>query len=94
VRQTASMTLLVLEDADGNLRFLVHPKWRRIVAPEDLEYFKSLLLDLSERAQLHPQELFKQVSSLSVGPLVTRETGEKISDHPDLLTQCSSFVEL
>jgi hypothetical protein len=61
------MILLVLEAADGCLRFLAHPEWRRIVRPKDLGYFESLLRDFLERAQRHPQDLFKQISSLFVG---------------------------
>jgi len=87
------MIPLVLEDADGSLRFLVHPEWRRIVELKDLDYFESLPRDFIQSAQLHPQDLFKQISSLSVGPLLTRARGKDISDHPDLLIHCSGFVE-
>ena len=41
-----------------------------------------LLGDFVVRAKEQPAALFKQLSSLSVGPLVTQETGERISDHP------------
>jgi hypothetical protein len=84
----------VLEDGEGSLRFLVHPKLRAIVSDNDLSYLESLLKDFLERAKLNPAALFKQLSSLGVGPLVTQEAGSNISDHPSLLNLCSRFVQL
>ena len=86
--------MLVLEDEQGNLRFLVHPQLRSIVTDRDLSYLESLLGDFVERAKLHPAALFKQLSSLGVGPLVTHETGSSLSDHPPLLNLCSRFVRV
>jgi hypothetical protein len=85
---------LVFEDAKEGLRILVHPEWRKIILSEDIDYIDSLLRDFLERAKLHPEALFKQLSSLGVGPLVTHTTGKSVSDHPALLELCSSFVEL
>ena len=92
--RSASIILLVLREANGDLRFLVHPEWRAIVQAEDLADIESLLLDFSERAELHRDILFKQLSSLGVGPLVTHETGKSISDYPVLSDLFSSFVQL
>jgi hypothetical protein len=92
--KVSSIILLVLEDAKGNLRFLVHPDWRSVVQTEDSKYIESLLDDFLERAKEQPAPLFKQLSSLGVGPLVTRESGKKISDYPHLLELCSRFVQL
>ncbi len=40
--------------------------------------------------KLHQDALFKQLSSLGVGPLlVKQESGENISDHPSLLELCA-----
>jgi hypothetical protein len=89
-----SIILLVLEEAKGSLRFLVHPDWRTFVQSEDVTYMESILNDFLERAELHPDALFKQLSSLGSGPLMTEETGKSISDHPDLLERCSCFVQL
>jgi hypothetical protein len=86
--------LLVLKDDDGNLQLLVHPEFRTIVREEDLDYIESVLDDFRERARSHPAELFLQVSSLGVGPLLTRETGLNLSDHPSMLEHASQFVEL
>ena len=88
------VVLIVLEDAKGCLRFLVDPGWRAVVRAEDVEYTESLLGDFLERAKEQPATLFNQLSSLEVGPLVTHETGEKISDHAFLLELYSRFVQL
>jgi hypothetical protein len=84
----------VLKDARGNLHFLVNPDCRVIVKPEDVKYFDSLLEDFCERAISQPEALFKQLSSLNVGPLVAQETGLRISDFPHLLKLLSGFVPL
>jgi hypothetical protein len=86
--------LIVLEDARGGLRFLVDPGWLAVVDTEDVEYIESLLRDFLEQAKEQPETLFKRLSSLGVGPLVTQETGEQISDHPSLLELSSRFVQL
>jgi hypothetical protein len=84
----------VLKDASGSLRFLIDPGWRSVVRGLDVEYIASLLRDFLERAKEHPAALFGQLSSLAVGPVVTHETGEQISDHPILLELSSRFVHL
>ena len=90
----APIVLIVLKDARGDLRFLVEPGWRGVVREEDREYSESLLGDFLERAKEQPVTLFKQLSSLEVGSLVTQEAGEQISDHPPLLELSSRFVQL
>ena len=84
----------MFEDANGSLRFLVDPNWRSLVQLEYVNYINNLLIDFLEREKEQPKELFKQVSSLEVGPLVTQQTGEKISDYPFLLNLLSRFVQL
>ena len=86
--------LIVLEDAKGDLRFLVDPDWRAVVQAEDVEYMESLFGDFLERAKEQPEALYRQLSALGVGPLMTEETGERISDHPALLKRSSRFVLL
>ena len=86
--------LIVFKAASGSLHFLVDPGWRSVVCTQDLEYIGSLLHDFLERAKEQPAALFEQLSSLSVGPLVTQETGERISDHPALAELSSRFVPL
>jgi len=89
-----SVVLIVAKAENGSLRFLVHPEWRTVIRREDLSYFESLLPEFLERAQSDPEALFKQLSSLRVGPLVTQEIGERISDHPTLLELSSRFVQI
>jgi hypothetical protein len=86
--------LVVLWNEDRSLRILVHPELRTIVQGDDWVYLESLLKDFRARAELDPDALFKQISSLNVGPLVTKDVGSKISDHPSLLELCSHFVQL
>jgi hypothetical protein len=86
------------KDARGGLRFLVDPGWRVLVQAEDVEYLESLLGDFLERAKGQIATLFKQLSSLEAGPLVTREIGEQISDHPPLIgfefSVCAALARL
>jgi len=92
--QIAPVILLVLRDEQGNLRFLVHPELRIIVHSRDLDYIESLLLDFGERAKQHPEDLFKQLSFLNVGPLVTKEIGSSLSEFPAIQKLSSDFVQL
>jgi hypothetical protein len=92
--QAGSIILLVYEEGEGSLRFLIHPELRAVVRENDLPYIQSLLLDFQERAKLNPEALFKQLSSLGVGPLVTHEVGTSISEHPNLLEMCSNFMQI
>jgi hypothetical protein len=84
----------VLRDEKGSLRFLIHPELRAVVMENDLPYIQSLLQDFHERAKLNPEALFKQLSSLGVGPLVTHKAGPSVSEYPPLLEMCSRFVQL
>ena len=86
--------LIVFKAASGSLHFLVDPGWRSVVRVLDVEYIESLLRDFLERAKDQPAALFEQLSSLSVGPIVTQQTGERISDHPALAELSSRFVPL
>jgi hypothetical protein len=86
--------LLVLRNEKGQLWFFVPQEWREIVFGEDLDYLESLFQDFLERSKLHSDALFKQLSSLEVGPLTTQEVGMSLNDHPTLQTLLSGFVEL
>jgi hypothetical protein len=41
------------------------------ILDKDREYIENLLKDLLQRAKTFPDEVFKQLSGLSVGPLIT-----------------------
>jgi hypothetical protein len=90
----APVILVVLKDKKDKLCILVHPELSNMVQRDDLAYVESLLQDFLQRASLHPAALFKQLSALGVGPLVTYQAGSSISDHPPLLELCLRFVQL
>ena len=85
---------MALETEVGNLRFLLDPKWRDIVQLADRDYIEKLCEDLKKRARLDSAGLFKQLTSLEVGPLVTRETGLSLSEKPIIRELCQYLVEL
>jgi hypothetical protein len=86
--------LFVLKSEDGSLRFLIHSKIRQIVQGEDSAYIEELLQDFHGRAKRDPATLFKQLSSLGVGPLVTNQVGLDFSEHPSLVTQMQRFIQI
>lgn len=86
--------MLVLRGSEGSLRFLVHPELRTTIQGEDLTYLEELLQDFRERSKLHPTELFEQISSLAVGPLVTQMNGSNLSEHLSIQKLSLRFVEL
>ena len=84
--------LLVVRDEEGGLQLLVHPEWRKSVRKEDSAYIGSLLKDFLERAELHPEELFQHLCSLTAGPLITQEAGSHLGEYPHLLKLLEEFV--
>lgn len=76
------------------MRLLVHKELSSIVQAEDWDYLQSLLQDFKKRAKTDAASLFKQLSTLSVGPLVTKIVGEKLMDYPALQAHMSSYLEL
>ena len=71
---------------------MVSPDLRSIVQGDDWAYLDPLLVDLQDRAKVQPADLFKQLSSLGVGPLVAREVGWELS--PKLRDLPKRFVDL
>lgn len=86
--------LLVLRNQEGELRFFVRSGWLRVVSDADLDYLESLFRDFLERAKSSPDALFKQLSSLGVGPLTTEGSGLSLDDYPSILKLLSEFIEL
>lgn len=84
----------MLEDDDGNLRILIHPELRTVVTENDLPYIHSLLQDIQERAKRQPDALFKQLSSLGVGPLLTHEAGTNVSEYPIIQQLSTQYIPL
>jgi hypothetical protein len=91
--QGTTIAMLVFRPTDNNLQLLVHPKFRTIVQEEDLVYIETLLMDLFERAERGAATLFKQISSLGVGPLVTQEVGTSLLESPSVQKIYSQFIE-
>jgi hypothetical protein len=81
-------------DSENRLRFLAHPALHTIIDKRDIEYIQSLMVDFLERAKREPAALFKQLSSLGIGSLVTQEVGSNFDDNPSLQENSSKFVEL
>jgi len=88
--------ILFLRNNIGALRVFAHRDWRTIVQPRDQEYIQDILGDFTERAESAPDALFKQVSSLSVGPLTTYAvgTGIDLKANLNLLDICEKMVDL
>ena len=83
---------IVVWDGESDLRFLVRTDWRILVCQEDQDYIQAIIEDSTDRAKLNPARTFKQFSSLGIGPLITRDVGSRIQDHPLLPDFCSCFV--
>jgi len=62
--------LLAIRDAE-NLKLYAHRTYKQQVSEQDQEYIDDLLLYLLERSKDFPDEVFHQLSNLSVGPVVT-----------------------
>jgi hypothetical protein len=79
---------------NGEMQILVYSDWRSLVQEQDLNYLEELFRSFIERVSEDPSALFKQLSSLSVGPVRTKCTGTKT--YSDLLSepQYSRFIEL
>lgn len=92
--QNIQIVLLAFESSAGNLTLLVSTSLTKIVRVEDRPYFDELFQDLRERTLLDPEALLQQLSSLSVGPLVTHRTGIVSADDQYLTDFCSDFVSL
>ena len=91
---SARLILLVVEGREGRLLGFVAPGLSEIVCDADRQYVQELLADIRERVGKDPEALFKQLSSLSVGPLVTHETGICGRQDLRLMPLCSGFISL
>jgi hypothetical protein len=76
------------------VRILVHPQWKSVVEVRDLAYMQELLDDFRQRCGEDPEALFAQLSTLAVGPLVTRNAG--VLTEADFQLSCfwEQFIEL
>jgi hypothetical protein len=74
-RLDRQVVLLACEDGQDGWAFLVSPDFWQVVHEGDLQIINDFRLDLSARARRYPGALFLQLSSMSVGPLVTHKVG-------------------
>ncbi len=89
---TEQIILIIIKDRNGKLHFSVSPTLNQIVTIHDMLYIKSLLRDFIQRAAIRPLDLFQQLCSLDVGPLVTKEVGSNLVDQPHLWELLSRFL--
>lgn len=80
--EDAVIALFTLEARFGHLEIRVRTRWEEIVRSADRGEMRSLLEDFKKRSAIDPPLLFKQVSSLSVGPLIAREVVSNIKAVP------------
>jgi hypothetical protein len=90
---TGAVAALLVDDG-GGVQIFADPRLQEIVHEDDLAYVESLLNDFVKRAKLHPTDLFEQVSSLAVGPIVTHRKGTTSTDSDYLKSFCSNFQQL
>jgi len=86
--------LLVIQEAEDALRFMIHPNLRDIVDAIDLPYIQSLLVDFLERVKLNATHLFRHLCSLAIGPLLTEAVGEQLSLYPEINKLTAQFIPL
>jgi hypothetical protein len=86
----APVFLIVVDGRDG-LHFFLNPAWREFVLETDVEYIELIIRDFHDRALQSPRQLFDQLSSLSLGPLVTAATGTDLSGNASLQKLSSEF---
>ena len=74
--------LLAIKDAKA-LNFYIQRAFEQRTAGLDQNYIQQLLPDLVDRSRHSPEAAFRQLASLSVGPLITDEVGLlNFSKHP------------
>ena len=89
-----TVVALVTSSQDGEVMIRVHPKWEKIVLPMDQKYLEALYEDFGTRVKSDPEALFRQLSDLSVGPIVTREVGSDLAANPAYLGLMQWFQEI
>jgi hypothetical protein len=74
--------ILLAVKGENDLQLYLHKAFQQNTADRDLRYMKELLPDLLVRSTQSPEAAFRQLSQLSVGPLVTDEVGHLDSGDP------------
>ena len=73
---------------------LLNPDWRAILPQSEWNYFQDLLFDWRQQAATRPEELFRQLSALNTGPLITHRVGRDLASDPKLSELASRFETL
>src|SRR6185312_14704173 len=84
----------VTSSSDGEVALHIRPRWEEIVGSCDRSYLGVLFRDFKDRAKSDPELMFRLLSSLAVGPLVTYDAGTDLSEHPEYWTLWASFTKL
>lgn len=85
---------LVTSSSDGEVALHIRPRWEEIVGSCDRSYLEVLFRDFKDRAKSDPELMFRLLSSLAVGPLVTYDAGSDLNEHPEYRALWASFTEL
>lgn len=88
------VVLIVLRSGSNGLSFLVPPNLETIIHEKDRNHIESVLEDLLWRGKLEPEVIFQQLSSLSLGPILTLEVGADLAEFPKLSKISEGFVPL
>ena len=72
----------------------VRPNWQLVVEPEDYPVLQSLFDDFKQRAKDNLDDLFRHISDLGIGPLVTYDAGKDLANCPELLALFHRFIEI
>lgn len=84
----------VTSSSDGEVALHIRPRWEEIVGSCDRSYLEVLFRDFKDRAKSDPELMFRMLSSLAVGPLVTYDAGSDLNEHPEYRALWASFAEL
>jgi hypothetical protein len=75
IESTAGVVILMAIRDSVGLRLFVHRSYKQHISDRDQAYIDDLLMDLVLRSKTHPDEVFEQLSNLSVGPVITGGVG-------------------
>lgn len=71
IGSSAGVLILLAIKEDAGLKLYTLRAFSEQISEHDQEYISELLEDLSRRGKMFPNQVFKQLSDLSVGPIVT-----------------------
>jgi hypothetical protein len=90
--KSAEDVLLIALMSVDRLEIRVRPDWQSQVRSQDRKFLSSFFASITRFAAEDPATALDQISSLSMGPMVTAATGEKLAEWPDLLRLWGTFA--